>query len=79
MNKEAITRHDIYRKLYGFSEQDLQGIADFIDFMRQQKRLEDKKLLRLKSLLKGHDIDLSGLTRFKEGTWRHVEEEFDDG
>ena len=79
MNKEAITRHDIYRKLYGFSEQDLQGIADFIDFKRHQKRLEDKKFLRLRSLLKGHDIDLFDLTRFKEGTWRHVEEEFDDG
>jgi len=79
MNKEAIAKHDIYRKLHGFSEQDLQGIADFIDFMRCRKQLEDKKLLRLKSLIEGHDIDFADLHSFKEGTWRHVEEEFNNG
>ncbi len=79
MNKEAITKHDIYRKLVGLSEQDLQAIAGFIDSMRPHKRFENKKMLKLEGLLKGHEIDLSELKRFKEGTWRHVEEELDNG
>jgi len=75
MNKEAITRHDIYHKLTGFSEQDLSAIGNFIDFMRQQKKLEPKNVIKLQGILKGYDIDFSGLGKFKEDTWRHVEEE----
>ncbi len=37
MNKAAITKHNIYNQLVDFSEQDLNGIADFIDFMRHKK------------------------------------------
>ena len=79
MNKEALTRHDIYRKLVGFSEKDLEAVAGFIDRMRSQKQPEDRKLLKLEGSLKGYDIDLSELTRFKEETWRHVEEELRNG
>lgn len=75
MNKEAITRHNIYNKLSGFSEQDLYAIVNFIDFMRQQKKLEEKKMIKLEGILKGHDIDFSDLKKFKEETWKHVEEE----
>ena len=31
MNKAAITKHDIYNKLIGFTEQDLSAIANFED------------------------------------------------
>lgn len=63
MNKQALTRHNIYNKLVGFSEQDLHAIASFIDFMRYQKRLEGKKLLKLEGILKGcqiHSIFIKG-------------------
>jgi hypothetical protein len=43
MNKEAITKHDIYHKLSGFSEKDLYAIVNFIDFMRQKKIWEKKR------------------------------------
>jgi hypothetical protein len=79
MNKEAITKHEIYNKLSGFSEQDLHAIADFIDFMRQQKNLEEKKVIKLEGILKDYDIDLEDLKKFKQQSWQHVEKEFSDG
>jgi len=75
MNKEAITKHDIYHKLSGFSEQDLYAIVNFIDFMRQKKNLGEKKLIKLEGILKGYDIDFSDLEKFKKETWKHVDEE----
>ncbi len=75
MNKEAMTKHDIYHKLSGFSEQDLYAIVNFIDFMRQKKNLEEKKVIKLEGILKGYDIDFSDLKKFKEETWKHVDEE----
>ncbi len=75
MNKEAITKHEIYHKLSGFSEQDLHAIVNFIDFMRHQRMLEEKKVVKLEGILKGYDIDLSDLKEFKEETWKHVDEE----
>ena len=79
MNKEAITKHDIYHKLSGFSEQDLYAIVNFIDFMRQQKKLEEKKVIKLEGILKGYDIAISDLKKFKEETWKHVDEEAVNG
>ncbi|MGA7874485.1 MAG: hypothetical protein WCA08_02400 [Desulfoferrobacter sp.] len=79
MNKKALTKHDIYSKLIGFSEQDLSVIAGFIDSMRQNKQLESKKLLKLEGILKGSDIDFSELKEFREQTWQHVEQEADNG
>lgn len=78
MNKAAITKHEIYNKLVGFSEQDLGDIANFIDFMRHKKKLEAKKVVKLEGILKGHDIDLSTLKAFKKQTWQHVDREFDN-
>lgn len=78
MNKAAITKHEIYNKLVGFSEQDLNDIATFIDFMRHKKQLQAKKVVKLEGILKGHDIDLSALKAFKKRTWRHVDQEFAD-
>jgi hypothetical protein len=78
MNKAAITKHEIYNKLAGFSEKDLASIADFVDFMRHQKKLKFQKMLRLQGILKGHDIDFSDLRHFKKQTWQHVEQEFTD-
>jgi hypothetical protein len=79
MNKAAITKHEIYNKLVGFSEQDLSDIANFIDFMRHKKKLEAKKVVKLEGILKGHVIDLSVLKTFKRQTWQHVNQEFDNG
>jgi len=71
MNKAAITKNEIYNKLTGFSEQDLDAIANFIDFMRHKKKLE--------GILKGYDIDFSDLKKFKQQTWKHVDQEFGNG
>ena len=79
MNKAAITKHDIYNNLIGFTEQDLSAIANFIDFMRHKKQLEEKKVLRLQGILKDYDIDFSDLKKFKKQAWEHVEQEFSNG
>lgn len=79
MNKAAHKKHEIYNKLMGFSEQDLGAIADYIDFMRHKKHLEEKKLIKLEGILKSHDIDFSDLKKFKEQTWRHVDKELVSG
>lgn len=79
MNKAAITKHNIYNKLIGFTEQDLSAIANFIDFMRHKKQLEEKKVLKLQGILKDYDIDFSDLKKFKNQTWEHVEQEFSNG
>ena len=79
MNKKALTKHDIYSKLIGFSEKDLYVIAGFIDSMRQKKQLESKKLVKLEGILKGYDIDFSELKELRERTWQHVEQESENG
>ena len=79
MNKAAITKHEIYNKLIGFSEQDLDAIANFIDFMRHKKQLEAKKVIKLEGILKDKDIDLYALKEFKHQTWQHVDQEFSNG
>jgi len=78
MNKAALTKHDIYNKLIGFTEKDLDDIVNFIDFMRHKKKLGAKKIVKLEGILKDHDIDLSALKEFKKSTWKHVEKEFDN-
>ena len=78
MNKAALTKNEIYNKLAGFSEKDLASIANFVDFMRHQKKLKTKKILKLQGVLKGHDIDFADLKQFKKQTWQHVEQEFAD-
>lgn len=80
MNKAALKKHDIYNKLTEFTEQEeLGAIANFIDFMRYKKQVEDKKIIKLEGILKGYDIDLSDLKKFKEETWKHVDEESVNG
>ena len=79
MNKAAITKHEIYNKLIGFSEQDLDAIVSFIDFMRHKKKLATKKVIKLEGILKDYDIDLSDLKKFKQQTWKHVDQEFGNG
>ena len=58
MNKAALTKHEIYNKLFGFTEHDLDAVANFIDFMRHKKKLEAKKLIKLEGILKGHYVTL---------------------
>jgi hypothetical protein len=78
MNTAAFTKHEIYNKLAGLSEKELASIADFIDFMRHQKKLKPQKVLKRQGILKGCDIDFSDLKRFKTQTWQHVDQEFAD-
>lgn len=79
MNKAAITKHEIYNKLVGFTEQDLSDIVNFIDFIRHKKKLKDKKIVKLEGILKDQNIDLSILKDFKKSTWEHVDREFENG
>lgn len=79
MNKSGLKKHEIYNKLTEFTEQELGAIADFIDFMRHKKQLEDKKIIKLEGILRGYDIDFSDLKKFREETWRHVDEESFNG
>jgi len=79
MNRTAITKHEIYNKLAGFSEQDLSDIVNFIDFMRHRRKLEAEKVVKLEGILKGHTIDFSGLKEFRQQTWQHVDQELDNG
>ena len=79
MNKAAFKKHEIYNKLAEFTEQELGAIVDYIDFLRHKKQLEEKKLIKLEGILKGYDIDLSELKKFRKETWKHVEEEFVSG
>ncbi len=76
MNKEALQKHEIYNKLFGLGEQELGAIVDYIDFMRHKKQVEDKKVFKLGGLLKGQNIDLSDLKKFRQETWDHVDKEF---
>lgn len=78
MNKAALTKQEIYNKLTGFSEEDLASIANFVDFLRHQKNITSKKMVKLQGILKNHDIDLTDLKQFKENSWKHVEQEFSD-
>ena len=79
MDKTALKKHEIYNKLAEFTEKELGDIVDFIDYMRHKKQLEDKKIIKLEGILKGYDVDLSDLKKFKDKTWKHVNEEFVDG
>jgi len=79
MNKAAITKHEIFNKLVGFTEQDLIDIENFIDFMRHKKKLKEKKIVKLEGILKDRDIDFSVLKELKKNTWEHVGQEFENG
>ncbi len=79
MNKKAITKHEIFNKLTGFSEQDLNSVVSFIDSMRHKKKINEKKVIKLEGILKGFNIDLSSLEELKKKTWQHVEKEINNG
>jgi sensor histidine kinase regulating citrate/malate metabolism len=76
MNKAALTKHEIYNKLSGFSEEDLASIASFVDFLRYQKHMKSNKLVKLQGILKNYEIDLNDLKQFKDQSWKHVDKEF---
>jgi len=76
MNKAAITKHEIYNKLIDFSEQDLNEIDKYIDFLRFKNKSMEKKTIRLQGILKEFDIDFSDLKNFKKAAWEHVDQEF---
>ena len=75
MNNAALKMHEIYNKLSGFTERELANIADYIDSLRQNKQVEEAKIIKLGGIIKDHNIDFSDLKKLKEGTWKHVDEE----
>ena len=79
MNKAALKKLVIYNKLMELTEQELGAIADFIDFTRYKRQIEDKKVIRLEGILKGFEIDFSDLKKLKEETWKHVDDESANG
>jgi len=79
MRKAGLTKHEIYNKLTGFNDKELGSIADYIDFVKHKKKLKEKKIIKLEGILKGYDINFSDLKKFKEETWKHVEEESSGG
>ena len=78
MNKAALTKHEIYNKLIGFSEKDLKEIARYIDFLRYKNQPQEKKAIKLEGILKEYDLDFSDLKQFKQDTWKHVDQELTD-
>ena len=72
MSSNALQKHDIYMKLTGFNEQELQAIAEYIDFMWHKKKIGGGKVLKLQGILKGYDIDFSALKKFRQETWKHL-------
>ena len=72
MDKEALKKHEIYNNLAEFTGEELSTIADFIDFMRHKKQLEDKKIIKLEGILKGHDIDFSELKKLKKEQYNYI-------
>ena len=78
MNKLAITKHEIYNKLINFSENDLNDIASYIDYLRYKNQSPEKKAIKLEGVLKNYDVNFSDLKKFKQDTWKHVDQEFLD-
>ncbi len=78
MNRAAITKHEIYNKLVGFSEKDLTEISKYIEFLRYKNQPQEKKSIKLEGILKKYDVDFSDLKQFKQDTWKHVDQEFTD-
>ena len=76
MNEAAIKKHEIYAKLGSLSGAELGTVVDFIDFMKHRKKQpEAKKIIKLQGLLNGYDIDFGALSKFRQGSWKHLEEE----
>ena len=70
---------EINAKLNALSGKDLETVADFVDFLHKKKQSTGRKLLKLQGILKGSPIDLSDLKEFKEKSWRHLEDEMNNG
>ncbi len=79
MNEAALKKHEIYGKLMRLSGQELHSVADFIDFVQYKKQpSRKKKVTKLQGILADYDLNLSGLKKIKEESWRHLEGEFEN-
>ena len=74
-NSIALHKHDIYAKLTGLNDRDLQAIAEYVDFMRHKNKLGKEKILRLQGILKDQQINFSALKKFRQKTWNHLDKE----
>jgi len=50
-----------------------------LSFSGRIEELEEKKVLKLRGISKGYDIDFSDLKKIKKQAWEHFEQEFSDG
>lgn len=79
MNEAAMKQHEILNKLANLSGQELVSVADFIDFLSYKKNQPTrKKIIKLQGILTGHNLDSTDLANFRQGSWKHLEEEFGD-
>ena len=74
MNKAALHKHEIYKKLSGMEARDLGSIIDYIDYMRNKKNLKPAKIIKFKGILKGHKVEPKDIKRLREGSFRHIEQ-----
>jgi len=79
MNEAALIKHEIYGKLSRLSGAELSSIAEYIDFVRHKKQQPlKKKNIKLQGILSDYDLNLADLNKFKQGSWRHLEGEFEN-
>lgn len=79
MNEAALIKHEIYGKLARLSGAELNSVADYIDFVRHKKQQPlRKKIIKLQGILSDYDFDLTDLDKFKQGSWQHLEGEFEN-
>ncbi len=78
MNETAFKKHEIYNSLMLFGDHELNDVINFIDFIRYKSQLVPNKIMKMQGILKGYDIDFSVLKKFRQETWKHLDEEFSE-
>jgi len=76
MNETAFKKHEIYNSLMLFRDHELNDMIHFMDFIRYKSQRGQNKIMKMEGILKGYDIDFSVLKKFRQETWRHLDEEF---
>jgi hypothetical protein len=75
MNKVALHKHEIYKKLSGMEARDLGSIIDYIDYMRNKSNQKSSKIIKLRGILKGHKIEPEDIKKLRHESLRHLEQE----
>ncbi len=79
MNEAALIKHQIYDKLARLSGEELNSVADFIDFVQYKKQqLPKKKNIKLQGILAKYNLDLSDMKKIRKESWKHLDGEFEN-